>query len=71
MQGCSWLGAYVNDTLSKLSPLFYSGFELKDECVRAKNKLSEIKGKYNEWLLNKSCDTSNKLIQSTANAAAD
>jgi len=61
----------VSDTLSKLSPLFYSEFGFKDECVRAKNKLLEVKGKYNKWLLNINCEASNKSIQPTAKAAAD
>jgi hypothetical protein len=61
----------VSDTLSRLSPLFYSEFGFKDECTRAKKKLSEVKGKYNEWLLNINCEISNNLIQPTAKAAPD
>ena len=61
----------TSDTLSKLSPLFYSEFGFESECVSAKKKLSEVKGKYAEWLTNINCSTSNKSIQSTAKAAAD
>lgn len=61
----------VHDTLSKLSPLFYSEFGFKDECARAKSRLSEIKGNYNKWLLSIDCETSNKSIHPTAKAAAD
>jgi len=61
----------VNDTLSRLSPLFYSEFGYENECTRAKKMLSGEKGKYKEWLINIDCSSSNKSIQPTAKAAAD
>jgi hypothetical protein len=58
----------ASDTLSKLSPLFYSEFGFDNECVNAKQKLSAVKGKYNEWLINIDCSTSIKSIPSTMNS---
>lgn len=56
----------VSDTLSKLSPLFYSEFEYKSKCINAKKKLSKTKGRYNEWLLNVNCLSFNRSTQPTA-----
>ena len=61
----------INDTLSKLSPLFYSEFGFENECISAKKKLSEVKGKYNKWLLSITCSSSNKSIQPITKAAVD
>jgi len=61
----------TSDTLSKLSPLFYSEFGFESECISAKKKLSEVKGRYNEWLLRINCSSSNKSIQPIAKEAVD
>jgi hypothetical protein len=52
---------HKNDTLSKISPLFYSEFGFVKDCVAAKSELSGSSTAYNVWLSKVDCQPINDV----------